>query len=516
MARQQKRKQASSITKPRALIGLALLALSLLLAWVSNNFASLSGWWSFAGLLLLLVGVCWLAWRVLRVEKAPRWLAWLVLGAITFRLLLSIVWLLGLPAWGYDTDVQAAGYVMQDAFNRDSAAWQFAQSGEPLWKAFAGYSSTDQYGGLLFLSAAIYKYLAAPAHMPILTLLPAAVVSGLAVAFAWAAGARAFGKKVAWLAAWALAVYPEAALLGSSQMREAFTVCLLPMVLLGVQQVVSNPRRSGWQLLLVSFASAAFLSWPFVSSLLFFAVITWLALTHWAVFRDRRTWFALGLLALMAALYFFVFSSLGETWLVQSADWQVYVSENSSGWVARQFERMPLWAQVPFLVAYGLVRPLLPAALAAGGPAIWTVIGVWRALGWTALLAMLVYASYLVIRSRSWLQLLAAWLLANWVVSIVASYRGGGDLWDSPRYRSAFASVQVLLAAWAWVRQQETQDPWLRRSLVSALILCAWFIPWYLRRYVGLEWWPIVDLYQLVGIGLASSALYILWDWLRA
>src|SRR5690606_37542479 len=99
------------------------------------------------------------------------------------------------------TDVQAAGYVMQDAFNRDSAAWQLAQSGEPLWKAFAGYSITDQYGGLLFLSAAIYKYLAAPSHLPILTLLPAAAVSGLAVAFAWAAGARAFGKKVAWLAA---------------------------------------------------------------------------------------------------------------------------------------------------------------------------------------------------------------------------------------------------------------------------------------------------------------------------
>ena len=465
MATKQKKKQASSPNKTRALVGLALLALSFVMAWVSNNFASLTGWWSFAGLLLLLAGVCWLAWRVLQAEKAPRWLAWLVLGAIAFRLVLSIVWLLGVPAWGYDTDVQAAGYVMQDAFNRDSAAWQFAQSGEPLWKAFAGYSSTDQYGGLLFLSAAIYKYLA---------------------------------------------------LLGSSLMREAYTVCLLPIVLLGVQQVVNGPRRSGWQLLLLSFASAAFLSWPFVSSLLFFAVITWLALTHWAVLRDRRTWLALGLLALVAGLYFFVFSSLGETWLVQSADWQVYVSENSSGWVARQFERMPLWAQVPFLVAYGLVRPLLPAALTAGGPAIWTVIGVWRALGWTALLAMLVYASYLVIRSRSWLQLPAAWLLANWAVSLVASYRGGGDLWDNPRYRSAFASVQVLLAAWAWVRQQETQDPWLRRSLVSALILCAWFVPWYLRRYVGLEWWPIVDLYQLVGIGLASSALYILWDWLRA
>ncbi|MCW5874841.1 MAG: hypothetical protein KIS88_09390 [Anaerolineales bacterium] len=516
MATKQKKKQASSLNKTRALVGLALLALSFVLAWISNSFASLAGWWSFAGLLVILAGVTALAWRVLQAEKAPRWLVWLALGAIAFRLALSILWLLGLPAWGYDTDVQAAGYVMQDAFNRDSAAWQLAQSGEPLWKAFAGYSITDQYGGLLFLSAAIYKYLAAPSHMPILTLLPSAAVSGLAVAFAWAAGARAFGKKVAWLAAWGLALYPEAALLGSSQMREAFTVCLLPMVLLGVQQVVNGPRRLGWQLLLVSFAAAAFLSWPFVSSLLLFAVITWLALTQWQLLRDKRIWLGLGALALVAGLYFFVFSSVGDTWLVQSADWQVYVSENSSGWVARQFQRMPLWAQVPFLVTYGLVRPLLPAALTAGGPVVWTVIGVWRAVGWTAVLALLAYATYLVLRTHAWLQLPGVWLLASWAVSIVASYRGGGDLWDNPRYRSAFASVQILLAAWAWVQQQKAQDPWLRRSLVSALILCAWFIPWYLRRYVGLEWWPIVEIHHLVGIGLASCALYVLWDWLRA
>lgn len=502
--------------KSLAVIGLALLALSLLLAWVSNDLGSIAGWWSFAGLLIILAGLGALAWRVLQSEKAPRWLAWLVLGAIAFRLALSIVWLLGLPAWGYDTDVQAAGYVMQDAFNRDTAAWQLARSGEPLWRAFAGYSVTDQYGGLLFLSAALYKYLAAPIHMPLLTLLPAAAVSGLAVAFAWAAGARAFGKKVAWLAAWGLALYPEAALLGSSQMREAFTVCLLPMVLLAVQQIAKGPRRLGWLLLLVSFAGAAFLSWPFVSSLFLFAAVTWLALTQWELLRDRRIWLGVGLLALVAGLYFFAFSSIGDTWLVQSADWQVYVSENSSGWVARQFERMPLWAQVPFLVIYGLVRPLLPAALAAGGPAVWTVIGVWRALGWTVALALLVYATYLMLRTRAWLQLPGVWLLTSWAVSIVASYRGGGDLWDNPRYRSAFASVQVLLAAWAWVRQQQTHDPWLRRSLVSALIICAWFVPWYLRRYVGLEWWPIVELHQLMGVGLATCALYILWDWLRA
>lgn len=509
-------KKQNSSPKKLLGIGLALFLLALLLAWISNGFAFLVGWWSFVALLTAVAALATLAWRALRAEKAPRWLAWLVLGAMAFRLMLGILWLLGLPAWGYDTDVQAAGYVMQDAFNRDTAAWEMALSGEPLWKAFAGYSITDQYGGLLFLSAAIYKYLGAPSHMPLLTLLPAAVVSGLAVGFTWAAGARAFGKKVAWFAAWGLALYPEAALLGSSQMREAFTVCLLPMVLLGVQQLTSAARRQGWQILLVSFAGAAFLSWPFVSSLLLLAVVTWLALTEWQILRDKRVWLSLGAIALAAGLYFFLFSSLGDTWLVQSADWQAYVSESSSGWVARTFRRIPLWAQVPFLVSYGLVRPLLPAALAAGGPTVWTVIGVWRAVGWTVVLALLIYASYLVLRTRSWLRLPGVWLLASWAMSIIASYRGGGDLWDSPRYRSAFAAVQLLLAAWAWGQHKETKDPWLRRSLISAGILCAWFVPWYLRRYIGLAWWPIVEIHQLVGIGLATCALYALWDWLRA
>src|SRR5690606_2788577 len=164
--------------------------------------------------------------------------------AMLLRFALGAVWLLGLPAWGYDTDVQNHGYVMEDAYNRDTAAWVFAHSGEPLVEAFRGYSATDQYGGLLFLSAAVYRYLGAEIHQPLLVLMLAAAVSGLAVAFTWAAAQRGFGGKVARLAAWGLALYPEAVLLGSSQMREAFTVCLVPMLLLGLQQALAKPRRN--------------------------------------------------------------------------------------------------------------------------------------------------------------------------------------------------------------------------------------------------------------------------------
>ncbi len=95
---------------------------------------------------------------------------------------------------------------------------------------------------------------------------------------------------------------------------------------------------------------------------------------------------------------------------------------------------------------------------------------------------------------------------------LTASYRGGGDLWDNPRYRVAFASLQVALVAWAWTEQRRAADPWLRRALVSVALILAWFVPWYLQRYLQL---PVGDLFKTFGLGIASAVLYILWDWAR-
>ena len=91
---------------------------------------------------------------------------------------------------------------------------------------------------------------------------------------------------------------------------------------------------------------------------------------------------------------------------------------------------------------------------------------------------------------------------------LIASYRGGGDQWDNPRYREAFAGLQVALAAWAWVAQRSRPDPWLRRALVAAGPILLWFLPWYLRRYVYLPW-PVEDLFKTLGLGLASAVLLL-------
>jgi hypothetical protein len=140
---------------------------------------------------------------------------------------------------------------------------------------------------------------------------------------------------------------------------------------------------------------------------------------------------------------------------------------------------------------------------------------VWRALGWTLVLALLLYATYLAIRHKQLFKLPGVLLAANWFVVLVASYRGGGDLWDNPRYRSAFAGVQLMLAAWAWVQAREQKDPWLRRAIGGVVCMVAWFVPWYLRRYGTLEW-PIVELQHVIGLGLGTAALYAIWDWVGA
>ena len=102
--------------------------------------------------------------------------------------------------------------------------------------------------------------------------------------------------------------------------------------------------------------------------------------------------------------------------------------------------------------------------------------------------------------------------LAVWLVILVASFRGGGDAWDNPRYRLTFAGLQIALVAWAWAEQRRQPDPWLRRVLIGLGLMLAWFAPWYLRRYLHMGW-PVADFFMTLGLGLSSAALYWIGDW---
>ncbi len=513
------------------------ITLAVTLTWISSGLVNTTGWFSFLVLLVFATGVAALVLRALQREMFPDWLPALTTGAALLRLFAGVLWFMLLPSYGYPTDVQEAGYIMEDAFQRDTAAWGLAQSGGSLLEAFSGsYRSADQYGGLLFLSASVYRLAGGEAHQPLLVVVLAATASALAVPLGWGFTRRIFDARTAKWAAWIIALFPEAVLLGSSQMREAFIMPLAAAAFYGLAVYSGKGgeggQRRGLPWLVVPLFLIALISPPFGVVLVGLLAITGFAFFRWNFWRNRRFWVVLGSVAvfILAVLWigwpqiapriraqsFDTPLDMAWQWLRHAARWQAYLSERSSGWLQKIFDETPDWFNLPFLVAYGVTRPLLPAQLLATSIPAWWAIGVWRSIGWTLMLAVLVYAPILALRSRDDRTLLLGLSLAVWAGVIYASFWGGGDQWDNPRYRVAFVVLQAALTAAVCVSQLRRPDPWMRRSLLIVGAMIGWFAFWYLRRYTGFNdifGWTVVDLFKIVGAGLLTGVLLVVWDW---
>jgi len=511
------------------LAGILLVASTTCLA--SNNFSSLQSWFNFLWVTLLAAGILVLGLCLLSSECLPKALAALVIAAAVLRLVFGAVWLYALPAWGHGTEAEKAGYVMADASSRDQAACKLAQSGKPLFNAFRDNRAADQYGGLLFISAFLYRYIAGNTHYPLMMVLFSAAVSALSVAFTWAFARRLWSSQIAWLAALIVAFFPEAVLIGSSQMREAFTMTLGIAAFYGL--VRARQEHSKYAALWLIFPLVIYLPFspPFAAMLLGMLVLFTLFTTT-SLFKYRpgqtRLWLIIALLSILilAGLWLVLkqFTPEGMSnpvemlswWLRKSAGLQAYLSKIASGWLQKTFKAIPEWAQIPLLGGYGVLQPFLPAALLVGSHApIWPWITGVRSIGWTLLLVLLIYAPFLAVRLKEEGRFARAISLVVWLGILIASFRGGGDMWDNPRYRTAWLGLQASLAAWAWIEHRRLGDPWLRRSGLALFALLAWFLPWYARRYFGFDW-PIVNIFLTIGLGVASAALLIFWDWFRS
>jgi hypothetical protein len=202
-------------------------------------------------------------------------------------------------------------------------------------------------------------------------------------------------------------------------------------------------------------------------------------------------------------------------WLRKSATLQSYLSEHASGWTQKIFKSTPEWMQLPLLSIYGVVQPFLPAALVVGSEApIWQWITIWRSMGWTLLLSFLAFAPFHSLRKNGMQAVVGMMTVIIWLVILVAAFRGGSDMWDNPRYRAIFASLQIALAAQIWVEEERTRDPWLKRALFMAMAILVWFFPWYLQRYYSIGW-PITDPFRILGLGVFSGALLVVADWVK-
>ncbi len=482
--------------KEKRLLGLAFPLAALVGA--ASPGAFWPGTLAACGLLLLAL------WTLQAAAAGRKLLLRLVLAAFLLRLGVGVALNQLLPLYGYDNPTQQGGYVFYDAYRRDTQAWELAQSGQPLRLAFDRSTATDQYGGLLYLSAFTYRYLSPDAHRPLLIVLLGAWVAALGLPFLWQLGEDLGGERLARPAALWYVLYPEGVLQGASQMREPFLMSAIVWMTWSASRVHRATARDVavgvlGLLVLLTFS-------PGVAA---FAVLGAALTALWT--RDEGLppwvlWAGAGLVMLAALTLFAAQAAGGEgdwltrtlRWLREAARWDMYLLARQSGWVDKLLAAMPPRYHALFVAGFGLAQPVLPGTLIEPAAPLWHGINFLRAAGWYALVAPLLMAAPLAWQERTrrgWLLLSLAALSWGWIV--LASLRAGGDQWDNPRYRVIFLGWQALAAAYGWLRARQTDSPWRWRVLSAEVIFLAFFSEWYISRYTAalprLSFWTMVQ-----------------------
>jgi hypothetical protein len=292
-----------------------------------------------------------------------------------------------------------------------------------------------------------------------------------------------------------MALYPESLLVGSSQIREPFLILFIAMTFWGVVDWQSNHRK----------VSLAWVGCGLVGGLVFspgvaISALVVLGVWVWTRGNEHRIhlWWLAGAATVILVVIVFLGILVGGTlqapsgpianlvnWLRYSASYGAYVTELNSGHIQTIFQTLPEPLHLVFITAYGMLQPLLPAAII--DPAVWPMrlMGILRGLGWYSLLPLLLYSLLPIWKTvekherMAWL-----WLWGNvWFWIILCSFRAGGDQWDNPRYRLMQILFQSILAANCLIWARQTRDPWLVRFLAADTIFLIGITAWYISRY---------------------------------
>jgi hypothetical protein len=207
---------------------------------------------------------------------------------------------------------------------------------------------------------------------------------------------------------------------------------------------------------------------------------------------------------------------LGWNWLVDSSKWDLYLMESASGRIQWELELVGEQFRVPFIIAYGLAQPVLPATIVYPGILMTRAVAVFRAMGWYLLVPLMVtgFISLFNHKDKKKKRIMLLFFILITVWTIISSARAGGDQWDNPRYRSIFLVWMALTAGWAWIETITKHSFWLWRLLLVEIIYTSTFVQWYLNRYYNLftrlPFWPMIKL--LLAIGAVIIAGGILFD----
>jgi len=439
---------------------------------------------------------------------------WATALSFLLRLIIGIILFATLPVFGYDEAPPNNGYLYLDAYKRDTDAWQLAESGHSLTAAFQDEFYSDQYGGLLSLSAGIYRLFSPDGHRPLLILILTAFLYSLALPFFWQAVKNRWGEKTANISIWILALYPESIVLGASQMREPILIGLSAISFWTIGRVATGKKKA---ILSIGICTIALF---FMSYKAAAAIFISLALFYWIDVFLPKSGKKTRLLSYMIATALIATGVfLSWNWLVDSSKWDLLLMEGSSGRIQWELELIGQKFQTPFIISYGLLQPVFPAAIVYPGIAITKAIAIFRSAGWYALLPFLLTSGILVwkIQPRKEKHRIFIMLALVFFWTLISSARAGGDQWDNPRYRSIFLIWYALLAARTYLQTKSLDSRWLRRIISLEIIYSGFFIHWYLSRYFGIfrrmDFWPMIQILAIIGAVIIFGG--IIFDFFR-
>ena len=495
----------------------------------------LIGWLGFSFLFFLVSSLLTLSTRWAGGNKT---LVWMVALAFALRFVGGVTTYLVLPFDGYTDKDDKAGFIYTDAHRRDAQAWQLASSDRSIIGGFNQSYAYDQYGGLLTLSAFIYRYLSPDAHRPLMLVLISAFMAALGLPFLWKAVNQQWGAGIAIASGWVYALYPESVLLGGSAMREPYLWAFSAFALWGFviwinRDSIQNQKISNS----VVWFAFGIIGMLFVSPVV--ALVTLVIFAGWvysASEHQRISWWMVTAVAAVFIVGLFILSAAldrqgnlgGSTpigvinnFIRESVKRDVYQTVQGSGWVQKLFDEMPAWLHLPFVMVYGIFQPVLPAAFVEPTTLTWRIIAILRSLGWYVMLPVLILSfvaaadnKFEVKRVEKQKSEGSLWLwlsFAVWAWILFTSLRGGGDQWDNPRYRAILFLWQAILAGVVWVWWRETRNAWLLRVVAMEIVFLLVFGQWYLNRYYSFGVKLLFP--QMVVIILALWVLIFFWGW---
>ena len=197
--------------------------------------------------------------------------------------------------------------------------------------------------------------------------------------------------------------------------------------------------------------------------------------------RQRQILCGIFTLGILLALW------VGWRWLKDTLYFDAYTTETESGLIAWILKIVGKSWRLPFVLLYGLIQPVLPAALVYQSLPVWQGIAIFRAIGWYLAIPFLLFGFSAVIqaarKNRDWGLVWLTIIMLIWV--IISSARAGGDQWDNPRYRAIFLPWLALVVGWVWEHISRERASWFWRIVLLEGIFILIFTNWYLNRKFG-------------------------------